>query len=124
MGIFHPATFVKKELFDQLGGYDLRFKLASDYHWLLRAYIAKANFKYLDKVLVKFSVGGVSNFSCESYRECIIIQEELNTGHSENMRALYRKCRRKRVKQLIIAKFVQLPIIRELYLQKIKKRWS
>ena len=124
MGIFHPATFAKKELFDQLGGYDLRFKMASDYHWLLRAYIEKADFQYLDKVLVKFSIGGVSNFSCESYRECIIIHEELNTGHVEHMRALYQKCRRKRIKQRIIAKFVSLPIIRTLYLNKIKKRWN
>lgn len=123
MGIFHPATFVKKSLFDQLGGYDLRFKLASDYHWLLRAYIAKADFQYLDKVLVKFSIGGVSNFSCESYRECIIILGELKTGHTENMRALYAKCRRKRIKQRILAQIVQFPIIKDLYLKKIKKRW-
>lgn len=124
MGIFHPATFVKKELFDQLGGYDLRFKLASDYHWLLRAYIKRADFQYLDKVLVRFSVGGVSNFSCESYREAIQIQEELNTGTSENMRELYELCHRKMRKQRIIAKFVRLPIIRDLYLKRIKKRWN
>lgn len=124
MGIFHPATFAKKELFDLYGGYDLRFKLASDYHWLLRAYIEKVDFQYLDKVLVKFSVGGVSNFSCQSYRECIIIQEELNTGYANKMRALYEKCRRKRIKQQIIAKFVGLPIIRGFYLKKIKKRWT
>lgn len=124
MGIFHPATFAKKELFDRLGSYDLRFKLAADYHWLLRAYIEKADFQYLDKVLVKFSVGGVSNFSCQSYKECVIIQEELNTGHAEKMRELYEKCRRKLRKQRIIAKFVRLPIISNLYLNKIKKRWS
>ena len=124
MGIFHPATFAKKELFDRLGGYDLRFKFAADYHWLLRAYVEKSDFQYLDKVLVKFSVGGVSNFSCQSYKECIIIQEDLNTGHAEKMRELYEKCRRKRIKQQIIAKFVSLPIIRDLYLKKIKKRWS
>jgi len=124
MGIFHPATFAKKELFDRLGSYDLRFKLAADYHWLLRAYLEKADFQYLDKVLVKFSVGGVSNFSCQSYKECIIIQEELKTGHAEKMRTLYEKCRRKLFKQRIIAKFVRLPVIRDLYLKKIKKRWN
>ncbi|NEN25730.1 glycosyltransferase [Cryomorpha ignava] len=124
MGVFHPATFAKKELFERLGGYDLRFRLAADYHWFLRAYIEKADFRYLDKVLVKFSVGGVSNFSCESYREGIIIQEELNTGYADKMRVLYEKCRRKRIKQQIIAKFVRLPIIKRLYLKKLKKRWN
>ena len=124
MGVFHPATFVKKELFDKWGGYDLRFKFAADYHWLLRAYVEKADFQYLNKVLVKFSVGGVSNFSCESYRECIIIQEEFHTGHADKMRELYEKCRRKMRKQQIIAVLVRLPIIRSLYLKRIKKRWN
>lgn len=124
MGVFHPATFTKKEAFDRWGGFDLRFKLASDYHWLLRAYIEKVDFQYLDKILVKFSVGGVSNFSCESYRECIQIQEELNTGTSQNMHKLYGLCRKKMRKQRIIAKFVSLPFIRTLYLQQIKKRWN
>lgn len=124
MGIFHPATFTKKELFDRFGGYDLRFKLAADYHWLLRAYLENIDFQYLDKVLVKFSVGGVSNFSCESYREAIQIQEELKTGTSENMRELYELCQRKMRKQRIIAKIAALPIIKALYRRQIKKRWD
>lgn len=124
MGVFHPATFTKKDVFERFGGYDLRFKLAADYHWFLRAYLEKVQFEYLDEVLVKFSVGGASNFSCESYREAIQIQEELQTGNSDNMRELYRKCRSKMRKQRIIAKFVGLPIIRDLYLKQIKKRWN
>ena len=124
MGVFHPATFTKKECFDKLGNYDLRFKLAADYHWFLRAYLKGVKFEYLDKVLVKFSVGGASNFSCETYREAIQIQEELETGTSENMRALYETCKRKMGRQRLIAKFVTLPIIRGLYRKQIKKRWS
>lgn len=124
MGVFHPATFTKKEIFDRMGGYDLRFKLAADYHWFLRAYLNKVEFAYLDDELVKFSVGGASNFSCETYREAIQIQQELNTGTAENMRKLYELCRRKMRKQRIIAKFVSLPIVRDLYRKQIKKRWN
>ena len=124
MGIFHPATFVKKELFERFGGYDLRFKLAADYHWLLRAYLQKVPFEYLDKVLVKFSVGGASNFSCETYREAIQIQEELNTGSADNMRKLYEKCRSKMFRQRLIAKLAELPVIRGFYRNWVKKRWS
>ncbi len=43
MGVFHPATFTKKEIFDRFGGYDLRFNLAADYHWFLRAYLEKVS---------------------------------------------------------------------------------
>lgn len=124
MGVFHPASFIKKEVFDRFGGYDLRFKLAADYHWFLRAYLEKVHFEYLDEVLVKFSVGGASNFSCETYREAIQIQEELNTGTADNMHLLYEKCLGKMRKQRIIAKFVGLPIIRDLYRKQIKKRWN
>lgn len=124
MGVFHPATFIKKEVFDRFGGYDLRFRLAADYHWFLRAYLEKVQFEYLDEVLVKFSVGGASNFSCETYREATLIQEELNTGNADNMRKLYEICRSKMRKQRIIAKFVGLPIIRDIYRKQIKKRWN
>lgn len=124
MGIFHPATFVKKELFERFGGYDLRFKLAADYHWLLRAYLQKADFKYIDEVLVKFSVGGASNFSCDTYREAIQIQEELKTGTADTMRDLYKICLRKHNRQRMIAKLARLPILRNIYRRQIKKRWD
>lgn len=124
MGVFHPATFVKKEIYARLGGFDRRFKLAADYHWFLRAYLAKVEFAYLDEVLVHFSIDGATNFSCETYREAIKIQEELNTGTSDNMRKLYKKCRYKMRRQRIIAKFVGFPIIRDLYRARIKKRWN
>lgn len=123
MGIFHPATFVKREVFEQLGGFDLRFKLAADYHFLLRAYLKNFNFEYLEKTLVNFSIGGVSNFSCRSYAECITILTELNTGYADEMKRLYGKCKRKMLKQRIISGFIFVPLIRNLYMRRIKKHW-
>lgn len=124
MGVFHPATFVKKELFEKFGSYDLRFKQAADYHWLLRAYMEKSDFQYLDKPLARFSTGGVSNFSCETYREATIIQKELATGHHDKMEKLHELCLKKRKRNIVVSKLAEWPILRDIYRHQIKKRWN
>ncbi|MCZ4408133.1 glycosyltransferase family 2 protein [Cryomorphaceae bacterium 1068] len=124
MGVFHPATFVKAELFEKLGPYDVRFKQAADYHWLLCAYLEKIDFQYLDQTLAKFSTGGVSNFSCETYREAAIIQKELGTGTPDEMEKLHEFCLKKRKRNSLIAKLAEWPILRDIYRQQIKKRWN
>ena len=123
MGVFHPATFVKRDLFDLLGKYDLRFKQAADYHWLLRAYINDTDFAYLDQVLTRFSLGGVSNHSCETYREAALIQKELNTGHHRKMEELHRICLKKQTRNRLVSKFSEWPIFKSIYRSQIKRRW-
>ncbi|MCA1761495.1 MAG: glycosyltransferase family 2 protein [Cryomorphaceae bacterium] len=124
MGIFHPATFISRQLFEKHGGYDLRFKLAADYHWLLRAYLDRNLFEYIDRELAVFSTGGISNLSCESYREAAEIQREMNLSHHPEMLREYDRCLAKAKKQRIIAMFARLPIFRSVYKSMVKKRWS
>lgn len=124
MGVFHPATFIKHDLFERFGKYDLRFSQASDYHWLLRAFLQGAEFAYLDAPLAKFRVGGVSNSSCESYREAAIIQREFNTGFQEKMDLLYAKCLGKQRRNKLAARLAEWPLFKSIYRQKVKKRWS
>lgn len=124
MGIFHPATFVAKHLFEKYGGYDLRFKLAADYHWLLRAYLDENSFHHIDRELAVFSTGGISNVSCESYREAADIQREMNLNHYPDMLRDYQRCLSKAKKQRIIAMFARLPVFRAVYKSMVKKRWS
>jgi glycosyltransferase involved in cell wall biosynthesis len=123
MGVFHPATFVKRKLFDTYGSYDLRFKQAADYHWFLRAYLDGADFAYLDHVLTRFSLGGVSNHSCETYREAALIQEELSTGYHLKMQELHHICLKKQARLRLISKLSQWPIFKSIYRSRIKKRW-
>ncbi len=123
MGIFHPATFVHRDLFEQFGPYDLRFKQAADYHWLLRAFLAGTNFSYLEEVLAIFRIGGISNLSCETYREASQIQRELKTGHHESMDDLYLKCLNKQKKNKMLFRLAKWPVLRHIYHMKIKSRW-
>jgi glycosyltransferase involved in cell wall biosynthesis len=124
MGVFHPATFIKADLFKQFGSYDLRFKLASDYHWLLRAFLQDVQFEEINRPLAKFTVGGISNYSCGSYREAAIIQKELDTGHHREMEKLYARCKRKARFRPVRNALTGLPLIKQVYLNRVKKRWA
>lgn len=58
----HPAVFIRKRVYDQIGGFDLHLKFAADYEFLLRA-MKRYGFKsyYLSEILVRMRLDGVSN---------------------------------------------------------------
>jgi glycosyltransferase involved in cell wall biosynthesis len=124
MGVFHPASFVRRDLFKRLGSFDLRFKQASDYHWMLRAYLNDVNFTYIDQTLTRFRLGGLSNHSCETYREAAIIQEELGTGYHSEMLKLHKKCLKKQNRNKFASKLADWPIFKSIYRKQVKKRWT
>ncbi|MFH4803758.1 glycosyltransferase family 2 protein [Vibrio diabolicus] len=60
----HPTFYMKRELYQSLGQFDLGFKIAADYDSLLRyLWSNKVSMSYLPKVLIKMRVGGASNRS-------------------------------------------------------------
>jgi len=57
----HPAFFVKKEIYDQYGLFNLNFPVAADYELMLRfLYKYNVSTTYIPKVLVKMRTGGKS----------------------------------------------------------------
>jgi glycosyltransferase len=62
----HPTLFLKKEVYDKYGKFDLDFKIAADYDFMLRVLKNGINVKYLPKVLYKMRVGGESNKSIKN----------------------------------------------------------
>ena len=60
----HPTFYCKKILFDRLGAYKLDYGSAGDYELMLRfIHLNNNNAYYLNKVLIKMVIGGVSNKS-------------------------------------------------------------
>ncbi len=58
----HPTFFVKKEVYQKYGLFDLQFKSAADYEIMLRfIHRFKVSISYLPRVIVKMRIGGVSN---------------------------------------------------------------
>ena len=63
----HPTFFVKKEIYNRLGKFNLQFVTAADYELMLR-FIHKNKIKltYLNEFIVKMRIGGKSNDTVKS----------------------------------------------------------
>jgi glycosyltransferase involved in cell wall biosynthesis len=58
----HPTLFITKDVYNSVGLFDLNFKLAADYEFILRLF-KKHSFKslYLPLLIVRMRLGGVTN---------------------------------------------------------------
>ena len=60
MTLNHPAVFAKRNVYHKFGYFNLDFRIAMDYEWLLRCYINHVKFEYLDVVMVNMDMSGLS----------------------------------------------------------------
>ena len=58
----HPTLFLKRKVYEELGNYDVRFKIADDYDYILRI-LTHWNYdiRYLPFVITNMQIGGASN---------------------------------------------------------------
>lgn len=68
MPVNHPATFVKKCVYDQIGFFDTTFRIAADYDFICRAYNMGCRFEFYDKVLSNFRTGGLTGDECDTIK--------------------------------------------------------
>ena len=61
IGIFHPATFVPKNIYNKYGIFDLQFRLNADTDFIVRCYQSGVKFAFVDAVLSNMSDGGATN---------------------------------------------------------------
>ncbi len=63
----HPTLFLKKSIYDQIGGFNVQYKIAADYDFILRLFNSqKYNIKYLDTYISHMRTGGASNKSIKA----------------------------------------------------------
>lgn len=75
----HPTLFLKKEVYEKHGLFNLDYKIAADYDFMLRIFKEPdLKFKYLPEVITKMRVGGASNRSLKN----------IKLKSSEDLRAL------------------------------------
>ena len=61
-GLLHPATLIRRSLFERLGPYDERFSIAMDYEFFLRAYRRRARVRcFPELTLSVMRAGGISS---------------------------------------------------------------
>jgi glycosyltransferase involved in cell wall biosynthesis len=56
----HPSCFIRKPVYEQIGLFNLSYKIAADYDLIFRAYISGAKFQYIDTPLASYSLNGMS----------------------------------------------------------------
>lgn len=58
----HPTLFVKSLVYKEVGNFDLKYKLAADYEFMLRAFkLHTFKTKYLNRLIVRMRLGGATN---------------------------------------------------------------
>lgn len=82
----HQAFFVRRSLFKEIGEFDISYKIAADYAWLLDCYLLGKKFYYVDKLIVNYRAGGLSEAEYEiTYREYMrVCCEKLKNNNSIN----------------------------------------
>lgn len=61
MSIFHPSTFISKDVYLKFGTYQESFKLAADYDLLLNLYLNGVAFHHLSNPIATFRADGLSS---------------------------------------------------------------
>ena len=72
MSFFHPSSFIKRKIYKDLDGYYLKYKICSDYDFILRIINNDYSISYVDQTLANHSYGGISTTE---------IKKALNESH-------------------------------------------
>ena len=80
----HPAAFIRREAYKQVGTYKLNYKISADFDFFVRALLVhKLTFITVDKFWVRMRVGGVSTSGLQSYK---VSTQEMLRSFKENER--------------------------------------
>lgn len=63
----HPTLYLRRSVYERFGGFDLSYRIAADYDFILRVFPRiPSGIRYLDKLFVRMKVGGTSNRSIQN----------------------------------------------------------
>jgi glycosyltransferase involved in cell wall biosynthesis len=67
--INHPSCFVRRSFYDRIGEFNLAYRIAADYDFILRAYQAGGVFQLVKTPLVSYSLNGMSGKPMSKFRQ-------------------------------------------------------
>ena len=84
----HPTCFINKSLFTEFGLYSTKYKIASDFDFLLRIFYKRhIKWAHLNRICIKMYSGGISNSGFKSKK--LIAQEIKSALKDNNVGALF-----------------------------------
>lgn len=76
---YHPTIFVPRKIYEDVGVFDLTYKIAMDYDFLLRAKLKGYQFKWLSIIITHFRLGGKANSNAvKCHKE--VLHSQVNHG--------------------------------------------
>jgi glycosyltransferase involved in cell wall biosynthesis len=57
----HPATFVRRRIFDRVGKFDTTYLIAADYDHIVRCFAAPVSTRFVDVIVSTMRMGGLSD---------------------------------------------------------------
>jgi len=82
----HPTLYLKKEVYEQFGQFDLNYHIAADYDFMLRVFSNGIVAHYIPEYFVKMRVGGKSNTAKNLMSKMI---EDLNALRKNRVGGIY-----------------------------------
>ena len=87
MAIGHPATFLRREVYEKIGMFDETYAIAGDYDLMFRCWNSRSTFAHAKAYLANFSTSGVSFVNTDlSLRE----MEQISVKYLD--KAMFREC--------------------------------
>ena len=84
----HTSMFASHEVYQTVGNFNTKYKIASDCDWLLRMYkIKDLKIKYVEDEIINMNVGGISYSSFFSIIKILKIHNELYKVFKSNRRS-------------------------------------
>lgn len=66
----HPTLFLRRSVYDKVGRFNLKYRLAADYEFMLRAlHVHKVNIAYVPRIWVRMRAGGATGGSLASIKK-------------------------------------------------------
>jgi len=80
--VSQQVVFVRRELFNKLGGLDERYRVAADFDLLCKVFENAKDIRYIDEVICDYDDGGISSNLRKSYNDTgRVIKERYGIGY-------------------------------------------
>lgn len=105
----HPTLYLKKEVYDKIGVFNLKYRIAADYDFMIRVMQdEKVKLEYIDDYIVYMRVGGTSTAGIKGYlknlNEANLVLKDNNVKHPYivNIKRII-----KTINQMLKSKFIK-----------------
>ena len=108
----HPTLYLKKEVYNKIGLFDLDFRIAADYDFMIRMMLDKSiKLEYIDEYIIYMRTGGTSTDGIKGYiknlkeAQKVLIKNKIKFPHLVNLKRII-----KTIIQMVKSKFFKIKI--------------